>query len=123
MFFAGMPPAMPHVRAGKLRALAVSTTTRSPAAPEVPTMIEAGVPGFDISNWFGVFVPTGTPKDIILRLNSEMVRAVKQPDVIDKLSSQGAEAVGNTPEELERFVRAEAAKYSKLVRTSGVRAE
>ncbi|MEQ1935356.1 MAG: tripartite tricarboxylate transporter substrate binding protein [Fimbriimonadaceae bacterium] len=123
MFFAGMPPAMPHVRTGKLRALTVSTTTRSPASPEVPTMIEAGVAGFDISNWFGVFVPTGTPKDVIIRLNSEMVRALKQPDVKDKLSSQGAEAVGNTPDELERFVRAETAKYSKLVKISGVRAE
>src|SRR4051812_34006904 len=63
MFFAGMPPVMPHVRTGKLRALIVTTTTRSPATPEIPTMIEAGVPGFDISNWFGVFVPAGTPKD------------------------------------------------------------
>lgn len=123
MFFCGMPPAMPHVRAGKLRALTVTTTTRSPAAPEVPTMIEAGVPGFDISNWFGVFVPAGTPKDIIAKLNTEMVRALKQPDVKDKLSSQGAEAVGNTPDELERFVRAETAKYSQLVKASGVRAD
>ena len=86
-------------------------------------MIEAGVPGFDIRNWFGVFVPTGTPKDIIIRLNGEMVRALRQPDVKDKLSSQGAEAVGNTPDELERFVRAETAKYAQLVKTSGVRAE
>ena len=123
MFFSGMPPAMPHVRAGKLRALTVTTTTRSPAAPEVPTMTEAGVPGFDISNWFGVFVPAGTPKDIIAKLNTEMVRALKQPDVKDKLSSQGADAVGNTPDELERFVRAETAKYSQLVKASGVRAD
>ena len=86
-------------------------------------MIEAGVPGFDISNWCGVFVPAGTPKDIITSLNTEMVRALKQPDVKDKLSSQGAEAVGNTPDELDRFVRAEMAKYSKLVKASGVRAE
>jgi tripartite-type tricarboxylate transporter receptor subunit TctC len=123
MFFAGMPPVMPHVRTGKLRALIVTTTTRSPAAPEIPTMIEAGVPGFDISNWFGVFVPAGTPKDIIANLNTEMVRALRQPDVKEKLSSQGAEAVGNTPDELDRFVRAETAKYSKLVKASGVRAE
>jgi tripartite-type tricarboxylate transporter receptor subunit TctC len=123
MFFAGMPPVMPHVRAGKLRALIVTTTTRSPATPEIPTMIEAGVPGFDISNWFGVFVPAGTPKDIITNLNTEMVRALRQPDVKEKLSSQGAEAVGNTPDELDRFVRAEIAKYSQLVKASGVRAE
>jgi tripartite-type tricarboxylate transporter receptor subunit TctC len=123
MFFAGMPPVMPHVRTGKLRALVVTTTTRSPATPEIPTMIEAGVPGFDISNWFGVFVPAGTPKDIIANLNTEMVRALRQPDVKEKLSSQGAEAVGNTPDELDRFVRGETAKYSKLVKASGVRAE
>ena len=123
MFFAGMPPVMPHVRTGKLRALAVTTTTRSAAIPEIPTMSETAVPGFDISNWFGVFVPTGTPKETIASLNTEMVRALRQPDVKDKLSSHGAEAVGNTPSELERFVRTETAKYSKLVKASGVQAE
>ncbi|HTP96490.1 MAG TPA: tripartite tricarboxylate transporter substrate binding protein, partial [Burkholderiales bacterium] len=122
MFFSGMPPAMPHVRAGKLRALAVTTTTRSPAAPEVPTMIEAGVAGFDISNWFGVFVPAGTPAEIVGRLNAEMVRALKQPDVKEKLSSQGAEPVGNSPAELERFVRAETEKYRRIVKQSGAKA-
>ena len=86
-------------------------------------MIEAGVPGFDISNWFGVFVSAGTSKDIIAKLNTEMVHALRQPDVKEKLSSQGAQAVGNTPEELERFVRAETAKYAQLVKASGVRAD
>ena len=123
MFFSGLPPAMPHIRAGKLRALAVTTTTRSPALSEVPTMIESGVPGFDISNWFGVFVPAGTPKDIVAKLNAEMVHALKQSDVKDKLSSQGAEAIGGTPDEFERFIQAEMAKYSQLVKASGARAE
>ena len=123
MFFSGMPPAMPHVRAGKLRALAVTTTTRSPAAPEVPTMAEAGVPGFDISNWFGVFVPAGTPRDIIGKLNAEMVNALRQPDVKEKLSSLGAEAVGGSPEELAKFVRAETAKYAQIVKASGAKAD
>jgi tripartite-type tricarboxylate transporter receptor subunit TctC len=123
MFFSGLPPAIPHIRAGKLRALAVTTTTRSPALSEIPTMIESGVPGFDISNWFGVFVPAGTPKDIVAKLNAEMVHALKQSDVKDKLSSQGAEAVGDTPDEFERFIRAEMAKYSQLVKASGARAE
>lgn len=123
MFFSGMPPSLPHVRTGKLRALAVTTTTRSPVAAEVPTMAEAGVPGYDISNWFGVFVPAATPKDTISRIHTEMARALKQPDVREKLASQGAEAVGNSPEELERFVRSETAKYAQLVKASGVRTE
>ena len=123
MFFAGMPPVMPHVRTGKLRALAVTTTTRSAAAREIPTMREAAVPGFDISNWFGVFVPTGTPKEIIASLNSEMVSALRQPDVKEKLAAHGAEAVGGTPNELERFVQTETQKYSKLVMASGVKAD
>jgi tripartite-type tricarboxylate transporter receptor subunit TctC len=121
MFFSGMPPAMPHVRAGKLRALAVTTTKRSPAAPEVPTMAEAGVPGFDISNWFAYFVPSGTPPDIIVRLNSEINRGLKQQDVRDKLGNVGAEAVGTSPEELAKFVRAESEKFARLIKLSGAK--
>ena len=121
MFFSGMPPAMPHVRAGKLRALAVTTTKRSPAAPEVPTMSEAGVPAFDISNWFAYFVPAGTRADVIVRLNAEINRALKLPDVREKLANVGAEAVGTSPEELARFVRAESDKFANLIRLSGAK--
>jgi tripartite-type tricarboxylate transporter receptor subunit TctC len=121
MFFSGMPPAMPHVKAGKLRALAVTTTRRSPAAPDVPTMTEAGVPGFDISNWFAYFVPSGTPADVIARLNSEVNRGLKQPDVREKLANVGAETVGTSPDELAKFVRAETEKYARLVKLSGAK--
>ncbi len=121
MFFSGMPPAMPHVKAGKLRALAVTTTRRSPAAPDVPTMAEAGVPGFDISNWFAYFVPSGTQADVIVRLNSEVNRGLKQPDVREKLSNVGAETVGTTPEELAKFVRSESEKFARLVKLSGAK--
>lgn len=121
MFFSGMPPAMPHVREGKLRPLAVTTTTRSPAAPEVPAMIEAGVPGFDISNWFAYFVPAGTAPDIIAKLNAEIVRALKLPDVKSKLANVGAEVVGTTPEELAKFVRSESDKFAQLIRQSGAK--
>jgi tripartite-type tricarboxylate transporter receptor subunit TctC len=121
MFFSGMPPAMPHVKAGKLRALAVTTTRRSPAAPDVPTMAEAGVPGFDISNWFAYFVPSGTQADVIVRLNSEVNRGLKQPDVREKLASVGAETVGTSPEELARFVRSESEKFARLVKLSGAK--
>ena len=121
MFFSGMPPAMPHVKAGKLRALAVTTTRRSPAAPDVPTMAEAGVPGFDISNWFAYFVPSGTQAEVISRLNSEVNRGLKQPDVREKLASVGAETVGTSPEELAKFVRSESEKFARLVKLSGAK--
>lgn len=121
LFFSGMPPAMPHVKAGKLRALAVTTTKRSPAAPEVPTMVESGIPGFDISNWFAYFVPAGTPADIISRLNGEVNKALRFQDVKDKLASVGAETVGTTPEELGKFVQAETEKFAKLIKASGAK--
>jgi tripartite-type tricarboxylate transporter receptor subunit TctC len=122
MFFSGMPPAMPHVRAGKLRALAVTTAKRSPAVPEVPTMQESGIPGFDISNWFAYFVPAGTPADVIAKLNAEANRALKLKDVQDKLASVGAEVVGTSPQELAKFVQAESDKFAKLIKASGAKA-
>jgi tripartite-type tricarboxylate transporter receptor subunit TctC len=122
MFFSGMPPAMPHVRSGKLRALAVTSAGRSPSAPEVPTMAEAGVPGFDISNWFAFFAPAGTPPEVIARLNAEVGYALKQPDVREKLAGAGAEAMGTSAEELARFLRAESAKFASLIKLSGAKA-
>src|SRR2546422_2318472 len=101
MFFAGMPIVMPHVKAGRLRALAVTVTRRSPAAPDVPTMEEAGVPGFDISNWFGVYVPAATPKAVIAKLNSELSRVLNLADVKERLAEQGLETVGNSVERSE----------------------
>lgn len=121
IFFSGMPPAIPHVRAGKLRALAVTTTKRSPSASEVPTMQESGVPGFDISNWFAYFVPAGTPADAIAKLNSEVNRALKLPEVREKLSSVGAEVVASSPEELAKFWRTESDKFAQLIKTSGAK--
>jgi tripartite-type tricarboxylate transporter receptor subunit TctC len=123
MFFSGMPPAMPHVKSGKLRAIAVTTPKRSPAAPDVPTMAEAGIPGFDISNWFGVFAPAGTPNEILNKLNAEIVRALALPDVKERLASQGAEVVGNTRAEFAAFIAAEMAKYAKLIKESGAKAD
>jgi tripartite-type tricarboxylate transporter receptor subunit TctC len=121
MFFSGMPPSMPHVKAGKLRPLAVTTTKRSPAAPEVPTMEQAGLPGFDISNWFAYFVPGGTPAEIVNRLNAEVNRGLEFQDVREKLAAVGAETVGTTPEKLGSFVRAETDKFAKLIKASGVK--
>ena len=121
MFFSGMPPSMPHVRAGKLRALAVTSTRRSPAAPEVPTMGEAGVSDFVFTNWFAYFVPAGTPAGVIERLNGEINRVLKLEDVKAKLATVGLETVGTTPEELSRFVREESDKFEKLIRLSGAK--
>ena len=121
MFFSGMPPAMPHVRAGKLRPLAVTTAKRSPTVPDVPTMQESGMPGFDISNWFAYFVPNGTPAAAIAKLNTEINRALKLPDVREKLASVGAEVIGTSPQELEKFVQSESEKFAKLIKASGAK--
>jgi tripartite-type tricarboxylate transporter receptor subunit TctC len=121
MFFSGMPPAMPHVRAGKLRALAVTSTKRSPAAKDVSTMAEAGVPNFVFTNWFGYFVPAGTSGEVIARLNAEINRALKLDDVKAKLVTVGLETLGTTPAELGRFVREESDKFAKLIKASGAK--
>lgn len=121
MFFSGMPPAIAHVRAGKLRALAVTTTRRSPTAPDVPTMQEGGVTGFDISNWFGYFVPAGTPSEVIEKLNVEMNRALRLADVKEKLANVGAEVVAGSPQELMQFWKAESEKFAQLIKASGAK--
>jgi tripartite-type tricarboxylate transporter receptor subunit TctC len=121
MTFSSMPPSMPHVRAGKLRALGVASTTRSPAAPEVPTMTEAGAPDFVATNWFAYFVPTGTPAAIVNTLNAEINRTLKLEDVKEKLIPLGLETRGTTPEELGKFVREESEKFAKLIKVSGLK--
>ena len=123
MFFVGMPIVMAHVKAGRLRALAVTVTRRSPAAPDVPTMQEAGVPGFEITNWFGVYVPAGTPKGVIVKLNTGMSRVLNLPDVKQRLADQGLETVGNSVEQFDAFFRAEILKYARIIRQSGARPE
>jgi tripartite-type tricarboxylate transporter receptor subunit TctC len=123
MFFSGMPPAMPHVKSGKLRALAVTTSKRSPAAPDVPTMAEAGVQGFDISNWFGLLAPAGTPPEILDKLHDEAVKALALPAVRQRLAEQGAEVVGDSREHFAGFIKAEHDKYAKLIKVSGAKAE
>lgn len=123
MFFSGMPPAMPHVKAGKLRAIAVSTAKRSPAAPEVPTVAESGVRDFDISTWFGVFAPAATSKDIIGKLNAEISRALTLPDVRERLAREGAETAPNSPEQFGKFIQSEIAKFARIIRESGARAD
>ncbi len=119
MMFDNMPSALPHVKAGKLRPLGVTSAKRSPAVPDVPTIAEAGVKGYEASSWFGVLAPAGTPKDIVAKLNAEIAKSLGTPEMKEKLSSQGAEPVGNTPEQFGAFIRAEIDKWAKVVKASG----
>jgi tripartite-type tricarboxylate transporter receptor subunit TctC len=121
MTFSSMPPSVPYVRAGRLRALAVTSAKRSSAAQEVPTMIEAGVPGFVATNWFAYFVPAGTPGAVIGTLNAEIARTLKLEDVRSKLVELGLDTLGTTPDELGKFLRDESEKFAKLIKAAGVK--
>ena len=118
--FADMPVLLQQVKAGKLRPLAVGTPKRSPNLPEVPTMIEAGFPKVEAYNWYGLFAPAGTPKEIIARLNAETVKAMNNPDLRNFMQSQGTEAVGSTPEQLGALHKREFDKWGVVVRAIGV---
>ena len=113
----------PHVKAGKVKALAVTGSKRSKLMPELPTISESGLPGYDASGWYGLFVPAATPKPIVARLNQEAVKALRMPDVVRTLSGQGAEPVGNTPEEFGAFVKAEIEKWANLVKTAKMKVD
>jgi len=122
LMFDNMPSALPMAREGKIRALAQTTATRSAAAPDVPTVAET-VPGFEATTWFAVFAPAGTPKDVIARLNAEMQRVFKLPDVVEKMKTLGLEPWISTPEELARYQATEITKWAKVVKESGARAD
>ncbi len=113
----------PQAKAGKLRILAVTTPKRSPIAPDVPTMAESGFPGFDTSLWFGLLAPAGTPKDVIAKIHDDTARALKLPDVAERIAAQGGEVIGSTPAQFAAFIAAEDAKYAKIIREAGVRLE
>ncbi len=115
--------ALPHVRSGKLRALAVSTAKRSAAAPELPTVAESGVPGFDATAWIAMFAPAGTPREIVARLNAEINKGLTTPEMRDKLIGLGADPVGGTPEEFGATLKGELAKWAKVVKESGAKIE
>jgi tripartite-type tricarboxylate transporter receptor subunit TctC len=118
--FVSMPAAMPHIRSGKLRAIAMTGAKRSPAAPDMPTMDEAGLSGFHVSTGFGMFVPAGTPRPIIDKVHDAIVKTLQMPEVKERLSKQGADPVGSSPEEYESFVRSEIAKWQKVVKEAGI---
>jgi tripartite-type tricarboxylate transporter receptor subunit TctC len=116
LLMAGFQSALPFVQSGRMRALAVTTKTRSPAAPDIPTVDESGVPGFDKAFWAGLFAPSAVPEAIVSRLNQAVVRILKNPDFQKRLTAEGAVPVGNSPAEFDAFVRAEITAWSKVIR-------
>ena len=123
LLWVSIPAAAQFVKAGKLKALAVSTTKRSAAFPDVPTMQEAGIPDFDVDSWYAVFVPAKTPQPAIDRLNRVINTVVKEPDIRDKLLAQGSEGVGGTPEQLGKVVSTELVRWSKLAKEANIRVD
>lgn len=121
MMIDSMPSSIAHVKAGRLKLIAVSTAKRIPALPDVPTFAESGVPGYDIATWYGVWAPPGTRKEILSRLQTEIAKVLQQPDVKERLASLGAEAVGSTPEEFAAYCQSELVRWAKVVKDSGAK--
>jgi tripartite-type tricarboxylate transporter receptor subunit TctC len=115
--------ALPHIKSGKLRALAVTSSKRSQALPEVPTVAEAGLPGYDSTQWYGVLAPAGTPREIVTRLHDAIARALRDAEVGKRLAADGAEAVGSSPEEFAAFIKSESEKWARVATAAGIKAE
>ena len=116
-------PSLPHVRAGRLKGLAMTGRTRSNAAPEIPTVAESGVPGYESTLWYALLAPAGTPLPVLRRLHAETVRAVKLPEVVEQLSALGAQPIGNTPQEVTKFLQSEIARWTRLIEQANIRAD
>jgi tripartite-type tricarboxylate transporter receptor subunit TctC len=118
--FESMIPILPHVKSGKLRGLAVTSATRSPVLPQISTVAESGVPGFESIAWYGVVAPAGTPKEIIAKLNAEMVRIANLPDIKQKLMEMGSPPVAGTPDQFGALIKSEIPKWGKVVKQANV---
>jgi len=123
MYFGTTPSTVPHVRTGKLRALAVTTPQRSRATPDIPTMAEAALPGFDNAAWHCLLAPAGTPPAVISKLHTEVVRVLRLPEIIERMAAQGVDVIGSTPAELAAYIKQDLVKYEKLVKAAGIRIE
>jgi len=121
--FDAMPTALPQVKAGRLRAVAVTTARRSPQLPDLPTVAESGLAGYEAAGWFGYAAPARTPKDVVATLNREIVRILALPDVRERLVAQGADPVGDTPEEFAQYIRSEAAKWGRVIKALNLKIE
>jgi len=123
LVFIGIPAAAPHIKAGKLRALALVAPQRSSALPDVPTVAEAGLRDFEVTTWYGVLAPAGTPRSVISRLNAELVKIMHSPDLKEKLAATGTDPLTSTPEEFAAYIQREIAKWGEVVRKAGVKAD
>jgi tripartite-type tricarboxylate transporter receptor subunit TctC len=123
VYFGAMVSVLPHVKSGRLRPLAVTSLRRAAVVPDLPTLDEQGLKGFETGSWFGVSAPAGTPREIIMKLHGEIVRIIKMPAVTDRIASEGADFVGNTPEEFTEFIKAEIVKWGKVVKISGAKVD
>jgi tripartite-type tricarboxylate transporter receptor subunit TctC len=123
VMFDNMPPSLPHIRAGKLRALGVTTAQRSAALPDVPTVAEAGLRDFEVTTWYGVLAPAGTSKNIVNRLNAELVKIMHSPELKEKLAATGTDPHTSTPEEFGAYIKSEIAKWGDVIRKAGVKAD
>ena len=123
IMFANLPVALPHVKAGKLRALANTAAARSPLAPEIPTVAESGFKDFAIATWYGLLGPAGTPGELVARIQRDVSRIVNQPDNRERLTGMGVDIIAGTPEEFAAYLRAEIARYTKVIKETGIKAE
>lgn len=116
-----MPPALPHIKTGKVRVLAVTSAKRSPALPDVPTVAESGVPGYEAIAWQGLVAPAGTPRPVMARINTEFVKVLKQPDITAKLGEQGYETVASTPDWFAQYIKSEVVKWTRVIKAAGLK--
>ncbi len=123
LMITNMPAAMPHIKANKLVALGVTGAKRSRLAPDLPTIAEAGVPGYELTNWFGVLAPAATPREVINKLNAEIEKGLGTKEMLDRLAANGAEAAGGTPEQFAAYIKSEIGKWARIIRQAGIRAD
>lgn len=123
IYMSSIPPAMPMLNAGRVKAIGVTSATRMRNLPNVPTLAEAGLPGYEVTNWYGVMAPAGIPKDILTKLNGELVRILKQPDVQQRFQGEGGDVSANSPDEFSKFIRNEIGKWSTAVKASGAKVD
>ncbi len=123
LMFNSMPSVLPLVKSGKLRAIAVGSAQRSPAVPDIPTVAEAGVPGFENVTWYGMFAPARTAREVVAKLNAQVVKILADPDMAQRLASQGSEPRSSTPDELAQFMRDESARWKKVIKSAGIKVE
>jgi tripartite-type tricarboxylate transporter receptor subunit TctC len=120
MYFGTTPSTAPHVHSGRLKALGLTAAKRSPILPQLPTIAESGLPGYEQSAWHGIFAPAGTPPAVIEKLHADVIRALRSPDIVQRLASQGVDSIGSSPSELAAFLRQDIAKYAKLVKAANI---